>query len=767
MIYLRAAILTIFVLIVVLVGYMFLTFDTQYELNLAMEEFQKGNYNEAEAELHRLTRAVPKDQLLLYEAYIYRAHHQYAKSNKALDQAEILAKKESQKNLLLEIYLNKIFNAYLLDDTKSFQHVLEEAQRLSPNNQWVRFFSNLDKFCTGQYQEARDRWQKEFPSTTLSGWMKKSFEENFNTTWLALRLARCQIEEKKFVTARQILEEEMQRASPNDMTEINLLLGLSYLKEAEEKPLEAAGPYFKLAFSYFDQVPMQQERFANEKEKISQQVYQVIVASLKDHSYENLPLFFGALEKWKSTAQLKEASAQLVSLMNEEIKAGHWKAVQGMIGMLTRLLSEGEARQSVSDRFTELAQKALQGGDFEHLTQLWEAARLFSSDPEALAQQFENETQAKIMSLIPKEEPSLPLTAAYVTFYETVEKDNKKRLAFADHLVALSVDLWLAEGQEQRAISLMQIASNVPAPYDRKEIQDLMGMVIQRIYVYAAEQDKVEKLPYLLEAIHKLKLSNVNFNDKKAIANYQADARFLFAQKRYFDARRIAEWLVVLDPSDSNSRRILGLSNYYLADYQPAMKNLSELGTLDDEALESLAISRAIVEHTNAAFQLLEQMEKQHAFNSDSYLRLGLGLLTEGQAVEAINWLKKITYPDNEVYAALTYAYFKLGDWSDAVEMYHKLTPPYSEIVGLRGIFILSLGEMDQKDKAEDLLTNLLNEPSENVEDADFSKPFFNFEKSVLDLLDPDTTAVRYYQDIKKDPEMAKKYQKRIRTPEK
>ena len=73
MLYLRAAIATISVLVVSLLGFILYTYDEKYELRNAQEYFLKGEYSQAEAILNRLEGLLPDSQYNLYQAYVARA----------------------------------------------------------------------------------------------------------------------------------------------------------------------------------------------------------------------------------------------------------------------------------------------------------------------------------------------------------------------------------------------------------------------------------------------------------------------------------------------------------------------------------------------------------------------------------------------------------------------------------------------------------------------------------------------------------------------
>ncbi len=73
MTYLKAAIATTVLVLLVLLGFMFTTYDSNYEVNITTDAFLKGDYAKASSELNKLTETIPHTQWLLYKAYIERA----------------------------------------------------------------------------------------------------------------------------------------------------------------------------------------------------------------------------------------------------------------------------------------------------------------------------------------------------------------------------------------------------------------------------------------------------------------------------------------------------------------------------------------------------------------------------------------------------------------------------------------------------------------------------------------------------------------------
>lgn len=284
--YLKTAIFTIAILVLGLIGYILFTFDTQYESRLALDAFQKGDYFKAEEIVKRL----PLDNAHshLYLAYLSRAKNDIAGSEEHLRLAA-----QQAGNLGLEIVLNQVYNAYLSSDQKALQNGLSAAAALDANTPWTAFFASLDR---NEPQSLED-------ATYLSPWMKKSFGATFTPFWNKLQKSRSEIALGQTLQARQRLE-QMTTADATEAAELQLLVGLSYLKEAEALPPSAAAPYYKLALSYFGRVPLQSQRFARERELLLSKIREQIVQQIEDGSYQELPFYTFALESLNAPSEI-------------------------------------------------------------------------------------------------------------------------------------------------------------------------------------------------------------------------------------------------------------------------------------------------------------------------------------------------------------------------------------------------------------------------------------------------------------------------------
>lgn len=288
--YLKTAILTVALLILGLIGYILFTFDSEYESRIALDAFLKGDHAKAEEIIKRLS--LDGGHSHLYLAYLSRARREMPLSDEHLT----LAAQRASGSLALEIALNQAYNGYLSGDKKVLQKGLSAAAELDSENPWIDFFTALNS--------NEPRSLGDFPY--LSPWMKKSFESSFTPFWNMLQKARNEIADGQTLKARERLE-QITNTDATEAAELQLLLGLSYLKEAETVSPIAATPYYKLAFAYFGRVPLQSQRFNQDREFLIKTIGTQIAQQIEHGRYQELAFYSNALEALNAPPEIYHA----------------------------------------------------------------------------------------------------------------------------------------------------------------------------------------------------------------------------------------------------------------------------------------------------------------------------------------------------------------------------------------------------------------------------------------------------------------------------
>lgn len=760
MVQLRTVIATICILLVILIFYTWFAFNPKYEINLAAENFAKGDYDSASKIIKDLKNKIPDSEYHLYLAYISRENSSLQESNEELKLAEEAAKTESESKPLLEIYLNQAFNAYLTRKPESMQEPLDKSSKIAKDKQWVAFFQALQEYLKQNYQPALDHWQKPLDSGYLSPWMKKTFKDTFEAFWYSTHLAQANIAIGNYFSARQQLEKESKLAKENQLDEINLLLGLSYIKEAEEKPYLASTPYYKLALSYLNKVPMQKSRFAPYRVQILSIIQNQINLLIASQSLQDLSFYAGILESWQDKTGLQNLQNKLIELFEQQVQVKNWKDISVILKVLNHQMKPEQSRQ-VEEKLNTLFDKALNEEDISSMNQFWEAMRSFAGDPQAVSRKIAYKTAAFTLDIIPIDNEDLFLTTPYLEFWMSIEKDPSTRFAFSTLLLNIAENMWIQNEQPTKALTLVKITLSLPVLQDQPRFHQLLTERLALLYAQSREQGNTNLLHSVLKAMNELHVNPDPKKDKSSALKKINEAESLLNSKDYSTAQRKINWALELLPDNQKALRIAGLTDYYLANYNLAKAFLSKIQNPDAAVKEALAIANIITENAAPNNDLIEQAIKNHLAGNDVSKRLGLGLLINGKPEESLEWLSKVSPSSPEILAGKSYAYYQLGDWKKALEEYSKLPEPYKKIMGMQRIALESTAGLGQTEQAEIMLKDILHakpRPKPTPSFEYLNKEFFEGES-------PDFIAGVFYKTWKHDNGKALEYLYKIKDP--
>lgn len=344
----------------------------------ARTAFEEGNWKASEQQLIAVEKQIPPAEFALYEGYIAREQGNLAQSSAAFEKA--LAA-NPQLRLREEILINLAYNGFLTRQTEPVQRAIKMLER--KRSIWNPFLNALYAFLRNGNEENLKALQEIAVPPPLSPWMDKAFATSFSPIWFAKQNALTLIEEGNTVQARQQLEKFSRTAVSEDKEEINYLTGLSYLKEAKERPPLAATPYYKLAFSYFDRIPFQDSRFQPGREAAFAQIEEEISSLIAEGHYDNLPFYAAVVEKWGSKAIQERLSSTF-----EAVQRANWAEIQNALFETLSIATEekspnGNWNEGLQTLYWELAQKAFAEGKLNEAEEQLKAALQITPAPQA------------------------------------------------------------------------------------------------------------------------------------------------------------------------------------------------------------------------------------------------------------------------------------------------------------------------------------------------------------------------------------------------
>lgn len=544
------------------------------------EALVEGDVRTADRLLGEIEKKHPHAPLALYRGYWAMERGDYATAEKYFRQAHL--QQDS-----FEVYAAEMLSAYLQGHDPVLQTALVKAEQSGLESPLLLFYRGLGAYLKGDYQGALKSWEHFSwpPGNHITG--------PFSRAWLDVHVAHALICEKDYGQARSLLEEELHFAK-GDKRELLALatcfLGLSYLDEARSVPPAERESFYKIARFYLSKGHFA-ESFRREKEIVTAAVIAEAKALFEAESSPAQPIaLIRLLEEWKAEAAVEEMgnylsyyllSAPPETQKNLCRKIGDEFRKDPFLGILTEklLLNLSES---------------LKEGSIDHLADLWGCLEALSASSPLLAGQFAHLTATEILRTLHKDKDTLPKTRAFVKFWKGVVPEPAKRKELATHLYAQAELLWQQEGGEKKGTRLMDVAIDLVDEKTKNDMQRKIEHFLTALYIQAEESNMVRRLTLIYDACSHFKMGAKAFNSPTKVANYLADASYLFSVRNYSATQTHAEWVLKLDPKNQDALRLFGLSSYYLGEYRRALTALNRVQNLDVDSEKALALSQAL-----------------------------------------------------------------------------------------------------------------------------------------------------------------------------
>jgi tetratricopeptide (TPR) repeat protein len=221
---------------------------------------------------------------------------------------------------------------------------------------------------------------------------------------------------------------------------------------------------------------------------------------------------------------------------------------------------------------------ALQKRDLLQLNQLHHAFIAFGVSDEKLGLL----TFEVVMKALAEGREELSSSDPLLQFWRSLNLPDKK--PYAENLYLLAQKTWGQLGQEKRALALLELALSI-SQFDgqlMKKSEKLLCLLFRE----AENCNLIERLFWIYDAMQRLGIPCPFSLTPTQIANYLADAQYLYEARRYEYAKLCAGWVLRFEPNNAKALRLFGLSCFQLGDYQRAQKTLVLL-THPDEAVRS------------------------------------------------------------------------------------------------------------------------------------------------------------------------------------
>jgi len=514
--------------------------------------FKEKEYHIADALVEELQKFSSAPNYTLYHAYILRAKNQLVLSDDVLDRSLKRSKLEKNKKLVPEIYYNIALNAYLENDAAKLKAVIDKMRDSVRNidNQWLRFFVGLEMHLKGNDAEATMAWEHLSKLKHPSPWMALAFETYFSDEWFELRFAKAEIEKGEFEKAKNRLEAIAKADNIKTSSEANFLLGLTSVEHALNLPHEEALPHYDQAVACFEKSVDSVCFFQHELGKIYPLLEELILGDINRETWNEFSTHLVLFQKLASQDHLKLLSKKLLSQfeMNPVAKT----VVKQLNGD-----AFGAMRHAFSDILDERLAKTLKEGQFELFKSYWELQGFLSDHHAKYVESVSESLRSLIVKSLEKDDNTLSRTRSMSAFWQTIEQNPRERLLLAIQMVRESERLWYTTKEYDKIVHIFKLAYDIPAENEKKYIHKMIDEAALLIYQRAVNEDQVAQYFPIFHLVKALNLPSVDLANEEEIAYHIADAEYLQSKSRIQEAKIKASWVLTVDPSNRQAKKIL------------------------------------------------------------------------------------------------------------------------------------------------------------------------------------------------------------------
>jgi hypothetical protein len=245
----------------------------------------------------------------------------------------------------------------------------------------------------------------------------------------------------------------------------------------------------------------------------------------------------------------------------------------------------------LTERLLLTLKEVLQEGHCETPGELWVLIDTLSPHSRMIAREVISWTQNRILRMVREDDPLLTQTLRLIAFWERLGPQNEERALLTRELLSCAEFFWHSEEEESKGERLMEIALEISGynPLVEKEISSFLT----DLYLQAESSNKIHRLMLIYEAMERFEINPNGLASKTSLANYLADAQYLYGVRNYPAAQTHGSWVLKLDPHNQGANRLVGLCAFHLGEYEKALCCLRELQEPDEIVFKALILSQA------------------------------------------------------------------------------------------------------------------------------------------------------------------------------
>lgn len=471
------------------------------------------------------------------------------------------------ESAIQEIFLAKATNAYFEKHFQDVVKLVDGARKKKGCAPSLPFFEGLVFYLKGDYENAASYFQNCLSYDSNLSWSSLLTERLFPLETRRLYFAHALIEKGDLEKARTTLDAgELSPLATH-------LLALSYMKEAKNAGCSERESYLKMALFLFEKQMLSDSSF---KDKILTAIEEETSLLLEQNETLSSP-FLRLLFRFNANKSIDH----LATVVAKRVIAG--KTTPDKI--------EKKFGELVGEQVAVLFARALQEKskvDYEHV---WKEIKRISPSNDELATVVASGLKEEIVRSIYNDDEELTATLPLLQFWQKIEKDKKARSHFYGTLVERAKLLWKSDGEEKKGTSLLTLVLDKTEGKKKEEILKDLDLFFSSLYREAEHANMVARLSLVHDAVKQLDIACHSAPSKESVANYLADASYLFETHNYSSAKLHAEWVLKCDAKNEEALYLSGLASYHIGDYEQAISSLKKLATPNMYAQKALMLS--------------------------------------------------------------------------------------------------------------------------------------------------------------------------------
>lgn len=515
--FIRPIIISLGCLLVLLAVFIFSYFSEQYQENYALDAFLKQDYAQAKQKLASVKDSLPQSRYLVIQSAISREQDRLKQSTQQLTQAQLkLGNSDTQLNS--EILISLAINQYLAETESSFLKTMKQIKQQKVDFSHLELLLGLEAFLQQDYSKAISYWEQfDFTKEPSYPWLAPTLKKLFSKDKLALNLIEAKIKKEDWVEARADIEVFL-KSSPStaSSSQAYYLMGLSYLLEARQKPVEAAGPFLELAKNYLENLPIHNNENLSRKEFVvdflgdffEHHLYQTPHPNLEELTY-----VIRFLESWKAKDKLDQLASNLLSAFHKDrFQADEEELLVSQSANLAKnhpLFMSALSKYLVSD----IAQ-SLDNDRFDLTQTYWKLVKQLELDNDSFQMQLAPLFTENLLKQL-QNDSSFTQALDRVSFFKTHFSHAQLRLKLAQQLIKVSGNHWLNKNQEKKALKIMIAADDLLESSLKHLIKQDVQLLLGLVYQQALKDSNQDKILFVQSAV---KYFNIHLAQLKASA---------------------------------------------------------------------------------------------------------------------------------------------------------------------------------------------------------------------------------------------------------